>query len=213
MIKLFYFYLYFSLSFPGQDKPDSSSVLSSSCSGVISAYHNRDLDRNSDNEIGLIESSIPEHVSNLHAEDDWILAPPPIFIANRRVLNTADEADPLENLLIEHPSMSVYNSTSTRRSRPTNVLQRSALENTQPSQVANGYQRHASHVLAGRKISADMHAIMKGQACERKNAMQSLNRNKIERANKIHNRSNIKILRRKSRLALAPSGCNNNRKC
>jgi len=197
------------------EKLEPTSMSSSAHSGVIPFHLHRDSERNSDIEVGLIESSMPELLMmNPRVEESWILAPPPIFTANRRVANSLEEETaPLENLLIEHPSMSVYNSAPIHRVRPTNVLQRSALENAQPAQEVNTHQRHAGHVLSTKKMSAEMQAAMKGQACEHKKAMKAINRGKLERSNKARTQANLGVLRRKSRLASTPSGFCNNRKC
>ena len=47
--------------------------------------------------------------SNHDSADGWILTPPPCFTAKQKHSCNVD-ASPLENLLIEHPSMSVYTS-------------------------------------------------------------------------------------------------------
>lgn len=173
-------------------------------------------ERSSDAEAGLTESSM--HHVNVHAGEGWILAPPPIFTAiNRR---TNHLSDPLENLLIEHPSMSVYNAAPDRlNNHPVNsVLHRSAIENASeapqaPPQDVRPHQRHAGHVLAAKQMSTEMRGIIKGQASERKTSAKAINRGKMERANMVYAIPNTKVLRRKSRMASTPSGYCNNRKC
>lgn len=48
-----------------------------------------------------------------HLQESWYLTPPPSFISEGPVYM---ETSPLENLLIEHPSMSVYKHTQRRKS-------------------------------------------------------------------------------------------------
>lgn len=55
-------------------------------------------------------SSLPPYTSNM--EDSWFITPPPCF-TSAGPINM--ETSPLENLLIEHPSMSVYYNYSGRR--------------------------------------------------------------------------------------------------
>lgn len=207
------------VAFPDEAKfeMDSISMASSAHSGVLSI---RDSDRNSDIETVLSESSIPsEHRVNYLLDEGWIIAPPPIFIAIRRDMYSPDEADPLENLLIEHPSMSVYNSAPVRRNRANNVLQRSPLENgARLPQDARVHQRqaHVAHMLAAKRDALELRATMRGQATKLKDSSKAMNRSKLARANKVHagcGRGHTKTTSRKSRIASAPSGYNNNRKC
>ncbi|KAJ8922103.1 hypothetical protein NQ315_004035 [Exocentrus adspersus] len=55
-------------------------------------------------------SSLPPYSSNM--EDSWFITPPPCFTSAGPIHM---ETSPLENLLIEHPSMSVYFNYSGRR--------------------------------------------------------------------------------------------------
>lgn len=51
-------------------------------------------------------SSQPEQLVHPSMEECWLVTPPPCFVGNSQ--QAVITANPLENLLIEHPSMSVY---------------------------------------------------------------------------------------------------------
>ncbi|XP_061530738.1 LOW QUALITY PROTEIN: tumor protein p53-inducible nuclear protein 1 [Phycodurus eques] len=63
------------------------------------------------------------HLDASSLEESWFVTPPPCF-TGRGVQSVLVETSPLENLLIEHPSMSVYAHHSPPRLNP-NPLQRS----------------------------------------------------------------------------------------
>jgi len=67
-----------------------------------------DEDRPMSSEPGALSdvSSQPEHLVHPSMEECWLVTPPPCFVGNSEQAITAG---PLEDLLIEHPSMSVYN--------------------------------------------------------------------------------------------------------
>lgn len=75
--------------------------------------HDIDDDRPASTELGALSdvSSQPEHLEHPSVDECWIVTPPPCFLgAGSGEIATS----PLENLLIEHPSMSVYQPTHPR---------------------------------------------------------------------------------------------------
>lgn len=66
----------------------------------------QDYDPQSDTALSDV-SSQPEHVTHPSLEECWIVTPPPCFTASESTAGRV-RMHPLENLLIEHPSMSVY---------------------------------------------------------------------------------------------------------
>lgn len=66
----------------------------------------QEVDPQSDTTLSDI-SSQPEHVTHPSLEECWIVTPPPCFTAKESNTDLI-QAHPFENLLIEHPSMSVY---------------------------------------------------------------------------------------------------------
>jgi len=79
----------------------------------------RDLESHSDTGLSDV-SSQPEYVAHPSMDEDWLVTPPPCFTSGtgRRSSDAAilrSEMSSLENLLIEHPSMSVYYPSSVAR--------------------------------------------------------------------------------------------------
>uniref|UniRef100_A0A8C2G7Y4 Tumor protein p53 inducible nuclear protein 1 n=1 Tax=Cyprinus carpio TaxID=7962 RepID=A0A8C2G7Y4_CYPCA len=106
--------------------PLDSPVRCSSCSSLDSAA---DTDAEDSNFLRL------EATCGL--EESWFITPPPCFMAGGRA-PVLLETSPLENLLIEHPSMSVYAFHSPR--------QRPAKDGTrEPSILRSDVQRRPSH--------------------------------------------------------------------
>lgn len=66
----------------------------------------QDVDPQSDTTLSDV-SSQPEHVTHPSLEECWIVTPPPCFTASESNTDLI-QMHPFENLLIEHPSMSVY---------------------------------------------------------------------------------------------------------
>jgi len=67
-----------------------------------------DEDRPMSSEPGALSdvSSQPEHLVHPSMEECWLVTPPPCFVGNSQ--QAVVPTSPLEDLLIEHPSMSVY---------------------------------------------------------------------------------------------------------
>jgi len=53
-------------------------------------------------------SSQPEQLSHPSMEECWLVTPPPCFVTDIPQHAAVAPTSPLEDLLIEHPSMSVY---------------------------------------------------------------------------------------------------------
>lgn len=67
----------------------------------------QEIDPQSDTALSDV-SSQPEHVTHPSLDECWIVTPPPCFTASKSNSDDVIQMHPLENLLIEHPSMSVY---------------------------------------------------------------------------------------------------------
>lgn len=86
----------------------SSPVRYSSCTSLNSTA---ETDPDGVAEDGDAEEEVEEegggflHLDTASLEESWFVTPPPCFNGSQPVLL---ETSPLENLLIEHPSMSVY---------------------------------------------------------------------------------------------------------
>lgn len=65
-----------------------------------------------------------------HVEEGWYVTPPPCFTGSQAV-PVELETTPLENMLIEHPSMSVYGSIHSLRSQPWHQLEAQEVEDAE----------------------------------------------------------------------------------
>ena len=81
----------------------------------------------------LTRSSSSSSLPSLSFEESWFLTPPPCFTSEGPIHM---ETSPLENLLIEHPSMSVYQNSSSRFSLP-RARHRSGYTGTAPGSPAS----------------------------------------------------------------------------
>ena len=73
-----------------------------------------DEDRPMSSEQGALSdvSSQPEHLAHPSMEECWLVTPPPCFVGNSQP--GVVTSNPMEDLLIEHPSMSVYHPRHSR---------------------------------------------------------------------------------------------------
>ncbi|XP_031371340.1 tumor protein p53-inducible nuclear protein 2 [Apis dorsata] len=119
-------------------------------------------------------------------EESWYVTPPACFT---RAGPVNVETSPLEDLLIEHPSMSVYRATASPVAPP--AVDRARTE-----------KRIAQLRSASQKVFE-------------KRSTQALKRGRLERSNKLREVFSVKGKRprRQDRLRIQNSGANNNRKC
>lgn len=97
-------------------KPDalSTKTTPSKCSSSSRSGSVRDLSDEAEtrSEAGLSDvSSQPEVLTHPSLEENWLITPPQCF-TQKNSENTVLASSPLENLFIEHPSMSVYSPNS-----------------------------------------------------------------------------------------------------
>ena len=55
-------------------------------------------------------------------EGSWLVTPPPCFMSRSQCLDNTTDVRAIENLLIEHPSMSVYGTTTAAMPNTTQAL-------------------------------------------------------------------------------------------
>ncbi|KAM4025785.1 tumor protein p53-inducible nuclear protein 1-like [Anomaloglossus baeobatrachus] len=89
----------------------------------------------------MIDSYV--HFDPCPLEESWFVTPPPCFTAGG-LATTEMETSPLENLLIEHPSMSVYavHNLCTKQTRTCD----SEIQNSRSSRLDPGHANLAQHV-------------------------------------------------------------------
>ena len=117
-------------------------------------------------------------------EDSWLVTPPSCFTAGG-VSPERLEPGPLENLLIEHPSMSVYGP----RGRASSAGEESESSDTEPTRKQKGVQRRPprrAHAVAARAGILTQSATFKSmqRACA-KQTRRKLASKALERSNKI----------------------------
>ncbi|GJQ70956.1 hypothetical protein Trydic_g872 [Trypoxylus dichotomus] len=162
-------------------------------------------------------------------EESWYITPPPCFTSAGPIIV---ETSPLENLLIEHPSMSVY-----QHSQPIYIARRHNSAPLQPVtdlitdetvdepvqrvvedevQIVNATRMHVPRrsrveILQQQQIIKKKHA----QKVQIQRACQSLKRGYLERNNKARevNCRNQRQRRGERSQGARRSNANNNRKC
>lgn len=173
-------------------------------------------------------------------EESWYVTPPACFT---RASPVNVETSPLEDLLIEHPSMSVYHATAPPVAPdtppPTPDAPQNDQENTLPSilnespaatplehssrrtETIDGQQprRPAVHDArpATRAYTEKVRIVQlrSAQKVIEKRSTQALKRGRLDRSNKVREvfSAKGKRPRRQDRLRIQNSGANNNRKC
>ncbi|CAN7992041.1 unnamed protein product [Ixodes hexagonus] len=193
--------------------------------------------------VGIVDSSAssPTEVtppsSPCPMDGSWYVTPPPCFVARRPVHL---ETSPLENLLIEHPSMSVYGPcprampSALRKSRGLGAAQKDVDDEADsrpalqlPAVSVAAPDGHAAQVLTtgrsmpGPRPSAlaaragwqeQLEALRPGQRAQVHREQRHLRRSQLERQNRTAQAGNHHPKRR-DRVATRRSGANNNRKC
>ena len=163
--------------------------------------------------------STPVHVVHPSLGESWLVTPPPCFTAggpSPQGMGT----HPLEDLLIEHPSMSVYGP----RGRPQSVghdSEDSSAEDVRPAAGQPGQQagravapHHRPRTITTAKASlqAQVMVTRSMQKAHKKHEQRRHTRNAIERSNRVqHYNAHSRRQRRKEHM-VHPSGRNNCRK-
>ncbi|XP_064466630.1 tumor protein p53-inducible nuclear protein 2-like [Ornithodoros turicata] len=168
-------------------------------------------------------------------DGSWFVTPPPCFMAQQPVHL---ETSPLENLLIEHPSMSVYGPCvrshaptvrhTPKRSRESKILLASTVEAApkQPTSPAVLSCNAADMLRAklphpGPRPSAvaaragwleQLHGVRPTQRARACREQHNLGHNQIQRQNRVMQEGN-RHPKRRDRMAARCSRVNNNRKC
>jgi len=183
-----------------------------------------------DGAFSLLPTSLPSSM-----DESWYVTPPPCFTSTGPV-NV--ETSPLENLLIEHPSMSVYHSIRSMQQSSEDdedieeqdgmVLVNVAAQAQPASPIHPASDRNSGHTARVARARSDHHvdhmtvqqvkqvvALKQSQKEKEKRNRQQMCRNAIERNNKVRE-VNCKGGRQKRsdmNHCKVLSRANNNRKC
>ncbi|XP_034480561.1 uncharacterized protein LOC117786424 isoform X1 [Drosophila innubila] len=169
-------------------------------------------------------SSGKGHGAGVLMEESWYVTPPPCFTSIGPINM---EASPFENLLIEHPSMSVYHSIRSSQAGTESFvnLDLGAAETSQPAEPeAEPVQAAAVQQQRSNSARFDRHAAAElkqqtlarhSQKSNNKKQHQQLCRSAIKRANKVRDIQAKGQRPRRSDMQHCKlvSGANNNRKC
>ena len=173
--------------------------------------------------------SPPLRVQHPSMHESWLVTPPPCFTLGGASPDGMTE-HPLENLLIEHPSMSVYKrgrdseADTAGESDECDVTATASL----PANMVAGSRRPGSRQLATTSQSRAQFArrvqyaftdinsrqVKAVQSSRKRKEAKNFARNQVHRSNKVqqYNSSN-KSSKRKQHMARMHSGKNNDRKC
>ncbi|XP_069674422.1 tumor protein p53-inducible nuclear protein 1 isoform X2 [Periplaneta americana] len=177
----------------------------------------------------LTRTSSSSSLPCLSFEESWFVTPPPCFTSEGPVHM---ETSPLENLLIEHPSMSVYQHSSSTHGFLPLPRHRSGSTGTMPDSPTSSLSDEDSdppclteHVVQTlprqRQAVYSLHQqqekqclqIRSAQKLRQRRACQLLKRNHLERSNKAREINSRNKCQRRSDHMQRHSGANNNRKC
>ncbi|XP_046329232.1 tumor protein p53-inducible nuclear protein 2-like isoform X1 [Haliotis cracherodii] len=151
--------------------------------------------------------------------ESWVLTPPPCF-TGRRKRNTGVADSPMENLLIEHPSMSVYNSyggdstgelsNQSESSSDVDMEDESVAHRTRNQMVHQAPRRpHAIAARAG--MLAHVQNVKFAQRKQRLQNCKHMSKKNIERSNKVKEYQSLGKRQSQRNRTLRPSGCMNGR--
>lgn len=191
----------------------------------------------SDSEAALSDvSSQPELLTHMSMTESWLLTPTPIFnlgaSSKQRSGSRGRASDPFENMLIEHPSMSVYKSrgkpsstgnhddseesgSSSESGTSSDDSEMSALDRSIDT-VAKGTKRKASVTpSASREQLAqriERRVTRSSEAAKRAKEAKQLKKTQMKRQNHVTHKASNKPIRRKQAMAHKNSRAVNDRK-
>ena len=160
-------------------------------------------------------------------EESWLVTPPPCFTAEGS-LPAAVETGPMENLLIEHPSMSVYGPRGRQSSAGVDTdeseseseedtEEKPTMRVTRSAAAAMASTRRPPHRTRAVAACAGLLAQVEGnramQVVKQRQEKRSASRNKLGRSNKVSQYQSQNKHKRRKHYMSRPSGRSNNRRC
>lgn len=149
-------------------------------------------------------------------DDDWTIVDP----ASRGNSPLRLESNSMENLLIEHPSMSVYEHRGRPNSRGTDAESSDESDGEMDTAVATSSRSSMSRqpgsrsarLAAGLSAAVAMKAKKSAQAAHRRKESRKVSRAQLDRTNKVQKFNSVgKAPRRKSQMCRLNAGHNNDR--
>ncbi|XP_051887357.1 tumor protein p53-inducible nuclear protein 2 isoform X1 [Pristis pectinata] len=126
--------------------------------------------------------SSPPQSSPCTLEESWFVTPPPCFTAEGQD-EIQVESSPLENLLIEHPSMSVYADSNTNISTLEDANEEVGNGNTAQTRVERWAPPAPAAVLGRTGILEKANQVRRIQRAKQRVEKRQLSRNRIQRQN------------------------------
>ncbi len=151
------------------------------------------------------------------SDESWLVTPPPCFTEGGRSMYIM-EASSMENLLIEHPSMSVYSMRGRKSSTgvESDILKSysDSVQEEKPAHAVNRRSARRPQTLAERTGLIDhVQSVKTAQKAQQRKERRQLSRNNIHRSNRVHEiQARSKHQQRKD-FMLRPSGRSNDRRC
>ena len=127
------------------------------------------------------------HTQHGHSSEAWLLTPPPRFTAGNHEAPRVDITD-LENLLIEHPSMSVYKRSGSE-GEESNMSESSSNElvpakSKRSQAMSRQAPKRARAVSARAQVLAQVSQVKHAQKLQQKQSSKKQSKKNLERANK-----------------------------
>lgn len=154
--------------------------------------------------------------------ESWLVTPPPCFTAGGQSEERV-EASPMENLLIEHPSMSVY---GPRGRNSSTGVESDLSESSNDTDTAAGQERppqtQAVHRCSPRRpqavaqragLIAHVQTVKIVQQAVKQKERRQIGRNQLQRSNRVHDIQSRNKHQRRRDFMLRPSGRSNDRRC
>ena len=218
----------------GSDTPMSTSQTNSLSSSVCDELKEprimgNYLEHGSDSEAVLSDvSSVPELMAHPSMSESWLMPPPPCFTASGShspaTRQDSLKANPLENLLIEHPSMSVYDTRGRPSSTGHDSETSSTSDNTEMpkasrsgtagrSRAVTSQSSGRSRVVTAKQQLLAQHRMRKSmQVGQKKRDHKKLATSQLQRSNKVTHAQSGRPMRRQHFMQLRNSGAVNDRK-
>ncbi|XP_066149009.1 tumor protein p53-inducible nuclear protein 2 [Euwallacea fornicatus] len=219
------------------DHDDGWTMVDRDSEGNSDAYSSEEEDNVSDSGLQRVRlerassNDSLSHANTIDMEESWFVTPPPCFSSQTGPVHI--RTSPLENLLIEHPSMSVYQRTGSRHPRlispaPSNhsedveaeelVMDDSVLEvDMEPPMVVYRLSRTTPQRTGTTVHFKEMQVVRHRQAqkVQIKKLAQQTARGHLKRANKARevNGRNYNPRRKERSQGTNRSHASNNRKC
>ena len=127
-------------------------------------------------------STTSDASTNAGMEESWLVTPPQCF--NDKMKRTRTEVGPMENLLIEHPSMSIYHGSQTAESQADTIEE-------EPKDGVVSVRRDTHKAVAGRLLSLEKRPPLKEMNTKSSSQRKQNSGKNIKRKNQVYVRQHV----------------------